>query len=343
MQNQAGASQRLLAREFLRRHGRRLVGALRGVPSGTDPEAIHQVRVACRRLRAALRVFGEVLGGQRSTRWRRSLRRLARTLGPARDLDVQIQATVERLAAVSDCQLVPGIAYWLARLERRRARLQRKVRQAARRFNKEKTALRIQEWCRRQRRVIARENSLARKGLPSGITQFQNELLQRRLAEFRLAAESLHNPDDREGHHQFRIMTKKLRYTLEALLPGLGTLSEVAVEALRDLQRFAGDIHDCDVWGARLADFITNVGKKTRIRPRWLNPQRLLPGLTFLKDHYEATRKSLFDQLVKFYFQDKLTYLWDSLARDGFLAEEAVLAEKQHSEQYSRDPSSAKV
>lgn len=343
MDIRAGPSQRLLAQQFFRRYARRLVGALQGVPSGVDPEAIHQVRVACRRLRAGLRVFREVVGTRRSDRWRRSLRRLARGLGRARDLDVEIQATVERLAAVSDPQIVPGIAYWLGRLERQRARLQRRVCRAVKRFNKDRTALQIRGWCRRQRRAIDRTNPVRISSPRSMVTPFQAEFLQQRLAEFRRAAESLRNPDDRDGHHQFRIVTKKLRYSLEALLPALGTLSEVAVEALRQLQGFAGDIHDRDVWVARLADFIEDVEHGAAVRPRWLAPQRLLPGLTFLKDHYETTRRALLDRLVEFYFQDKLTYLWDFLAREGFLAEEAVLTERPQSEDHSRDPGFPKV
>ena len=53
-----------------------------------DPEGLHQLRVALRRLRSALTLFKSVLGKQARTGWNEELRWLLGPLGPARDLDV---------------------------------------------------------------------------------------------------------------------------------------------------------------------------------------------------------------------------------------------------------------
>lgn len=55
---------------------------------GTDPEGVHQLRVALRRLRSALSIFREVLAPSVRARWNDELRWLLGCLGSARDLDV---------------------------------------------------------------------------------------------------------------------------------------------------------------------------------------------------------------------------------------------------------------
>jgi CHAD domain-containing protein len=64
------------------------------VLASDDPEAIHQLRVAVRRLRAAFTAFGSALSGPEITQSRDDLRWLQRSLGPARDWDVFIRETL---------------------------------------------------------------------------------------------------------------------------------------------------------------------------------------------------------------------------------------------------------
>src|SRR5437588_3817420 len=55
-----------------------------------DPDAIHDARVATRRMRAALRLIKPVISDEQRRPLARVLRRLRRRLGPRRDLDVMI-------------------------------------------------------------------------------------------------------------------------------------------------------------------------------------------------------------------------------------------------------------
>jgi CHAD domain-containing protein len=55
---------------------------------GVDPEGVHQMRVATRRMRAVMKGFRDVLGDDVVTRFNKELRWLARNLGRARDADV---------------------------------------------------------------------------------------------------------------------------------------------------------------------------------------------------------------------------------------------------------------
>src|SRR5215218_7668117 len=61
-----------------------------GTRLGEDPEELHDMRVPTRRMRAAMKVFGDALPER--ARWlRQELRWVAHALGDVRDLDVQIE------------------------------------------------------------------------------------------------------------------------------------------------------------------------------------------------------------------------------------------------------------
>src|SRR5690606_30776478 len=75
-------------RKILRFHFRRMLRQESGARQGDDPEAVHDMRVATRRLRAALRVFGPYYDPGVIHPLDRGLRRAGRALGAVRDLDV---------------------------------------------------------------------------------------------------------------------------------------------------------------------------------------------------------------------------------------------------------------
>ena len=68
-----------------------LIGALPGVIAG-DPDAVHDLRVASRRLRASLAVFGKLFSAEGAGEIERQAARITESFGVVRDLDVQIAA-----------------------------------------------------------------------------------------------------------------------------------------------------------------------------------------------------------------------------------------------------------
>ena len=81
-----------LAYRCLRREHQSLIERQpeRGIPA--PPEAVHQIRIATRRLRVALRLFGALLPPRAVARLGKELRWFARALGMVRDLDVHTEA-----------------------------------------------------------------------------------------------------------------------------------------------------------------------------------------------------------------------------------------------------------
>jgi len=79
-----------LADAVIRRHLATLVAAEPGTRLGEDPEDLHDMRVATRRLRAAFSFFNEILPAQFAV-LRAELSWLASILGAVRDLDVHLE------------------------------------------------------------------------------------------------------------------------------------------------------------------------------------------------------------------------------------------------------------
>jgi adenylate cyclase len=70
-----------------------------GLLASDDPEFIHQMRVALRRLRSALRSFGPALAPEFVTQFDGPMRDLARKLGAARDRDVLVEEIIQPVMA----------------------------------------------------------------------------------------------------------------------------------------------------------------------------------------------------------------------------------------------------
>jgi CHAD domain-containing protein len=80
------AARRAVMRETLEQIRANIPGSL----AGRDPEYLHQLRVGTRRLRAALRVFRGTMQRREERALLRTLRKIAKASGPARDWDVNV-------------------------------------------------------------------------------------------------------------------------------------------------------------------------------------------------------------------------------------------------------------
>jgi CHAD domain-containing protein len=67
------------------------------------------------------------------------------------------------------------------------------------------------------------------------------KLVEKYFKAGRRAADGKRSPDEL---HQFRIKTKRFRYTLELFLPAYGTRLDRELEPIRELQKVLGKLHD---------------------------------------------------------------------------------------------------
>ncbi|MBA2570512.1 MAG: CHAD domain-containing protein [Chloroflexi bacterium] len=113
-------------RKVLRMHLARMLAAEAGTRSGEDPEHLHKMRVATRRMRAVWRTFDGAYRPKLQKRYVGELREVADALGAVRDMDVQLEslaAHAERLGSEAAEGLAPLRDAWSRRRDRARTAL----------------------------------------------------------------------------------------------------------------------------------------------------------------------------------------------------------------------------
>ena len=276
------------AAEYLIRQ--RVAALRRALPAAKngDVKSLHQARVATRRLRAALPLFGT---GRKAEKVARCVRRLTRMLGPARELDVSL-LILDELENASD---VPRAAIdrLRASIAEERRRLQEHVRERIDDFDIQKV---------RKRAIAA-----ARKGIDEKSSRdaeavaWARERTTRRARRLGAAidhAAGLYLPD---RLHDVRIAIKKLRYTLEL---DAGRPRNGALRTLRSMQNLLGRMHDLEVLIARTRNIQSSPGASTLKMSSDLDRlvRRLETECRQLHGHYMAARAKLIavcDRLMK--------------------------------------------
>lgn len=224
---------------------------------GQDPEYLHQARVAVRRLRSALGLFGAALPDARAGIVE-ELRWLMGCLGPARDWDVFVTQTLPPIV-----EQLPGNRA-LARLEGDAAGLRDARRQAA------LEAVLSQRYTRL---VLTLGLQLARQAEPPGdpivLGKFAAQTLTRQHKRLRRRGRchATLSPPER---HALRIAAKKLRYAAEffaVIYPRKRARSYLA--ALAALQDVLGVLNDAAVTQRLLAELAAPRGQAAGIVSGW--------------------------------------------------------------------------
>ncbi len=279
-----------------------------GVRRGADPEPLHRMRVATRRLRAAAALFAPDWPRAWRPSWRRELRRLSRALGRARDLDVQISFLSSRLAEPGlEPAHRPGLERLRLRLEQRRERRQRPVVDALDRFV-DGTAGALHSF-------LAEAGGGAGTPAPAPTAATcagARAAVAARLEALLAFADCVPSPDAGARQHEMRIAAKRLRYVLEILAPLDVEALRPALRAAKQLQELLGELHDCDVWAATLPGFLERERRRTLAYCGRIEPfVALKPGVIALGEERLRRRAELHAALVR---------LWDGQARDGVWA-----------------------
>jgi CHAD domain-containing protein len=210
-----------------------------------EPEALHQMRVALRRLRAAISLFGEVVSDDRVEAIKAELKWLGRELAPARDLDSLLIEVIKPLR--KQRAGIPGFASVARIFERERLKSYRQVQAAvqSQRFRSlvaDTTAwVGDGPWTRSSDAQHA-----AHRNEP--IETLAAEQLSRRRKKIRRRGREIASLDA-ERLHALRIQVKKARYAVEFFSSLYrGKKSERRKEkfhaALRQLQGSLGGFND---------------------------------------------------------------------------------------------------
>ena len=225
-------------RKVIRSQLARMLTHVPGVLAGEDPEEVHAMRVAGRRVRAAWRVFGD--GFERDARrgYQRDLRLIGARLGAVRDLDVMLQILdgyVARRPARQATSLVPLRAAWRTERDVRHGALVDLLRSAMfEAFVAGYTDLAVTDG-RAARPVAAHAPSTVRTRMPATIWDAYQRVW---------AFDDDLATADMVTLHQLRISAKWLRYTLEFVREPIEPEATGLLRRVVALQDHLGDIHD---------------------------------------------------------------------------------------------------
>jgi CHAD domain-containing protein len=211
----------------------------------TDPEGVHQARVATRRLRSDLRTFRPLVDTLATSTLRQELRWIAGLLGYVRDGDVLLER-MRRRAGELPPELERGAAAVLSTLER-----DRDVAHATL-----LTALRERRYLDLLDRLVAQANEPSLRSdaaRPAG--EIIPGLVRGPWQSLERAARRLGRKPSDEELHDLRIRTKRVRYAADAAAPLAGDEAKALAKAAAALQSVLGDLNDAVVARAWLRDW----------------------------------------------------------------------------------------
>jgi CHAD domain-containing protein len=231
-----------VGRANLRRH---LASWLAHEPAarlGEDPEALHELRVAGRRIEATLRVFEPYL--QKSlVRQRPGWKSLVRALGTVRDLDVQLAGLAAFVDELHDSD-AGQVAPLLERLRSERRSARSRMLSMLDRPSTRRLVRRLRAALARPAPVRVRaDNPVAAVAAP--------KLIRQSFKKVQRAAQAVRADGSAAAYHALRRRAKRLRYTIEAFDGFYGHQAARLLQAIRRLQKSLGSNQDAYVAAAR--------------------------------------------------------------------------------------------
>lgn len=220
----------------------RLAGALRS----EDVDAVHDARVASRRLRAVLAEHKRLFDKHALAAARAKVRSITSGLGTARELDVSLDE-LEKLSAKLDAAEKKAARHFARFLKKRRAAGSAKLAEAADTIESPEFQQAIQGLNLRGKRTGCYFSAATRSA-------------SRRFDAVVAAADAWKESGAPEHLHALRIAFKKLRYACEIYRPLYGSAMEDFIECLKDAQDGLGRWHDYSV----LIQYVNQARPKAR-------------------------------------------------------------------------------
>jgi len=242
--------------------------------AGETVEAVHQMRVAIRRLRSLWSMFGRRVKSEAGDQLIAGVKELAQLLGRARDLDVFLKTTLPPVMAGMPHE--PGLLELKQRGEKARKAAYQAI--GAHFASSRHTALMLSLGAYAANAGWRRPGDLEQAALLARPAEsFAARILTKRMAKVLAAGENIAALAALE-RHALRIQLKKLRYAAEfltGLFPGRRTKPMIA--AIMQRQERLGYLNDMAVAG-RLTDELRRDGKAGETSPLLAHAAGLVVG-----------------------------------------------------------------
>ncbi|MDD1695732.1 MAG: CHAD domain-containing protein [Methanoregula sp.] len=298
-----------------------------GVKTSEDIEYIHRMRVASRRLRAALPLFRPCFPRKQFRRWMQEITSITRALGEARDTDVQLTFLSKydrkqskklnsrtRKNNKTSPATGPAIQFLMGRLQKRRAALQSKVSSALVKLEESGVIdeMRIAFGNHPPVTLRARKKSLAQ-----GISPLAAFRIEKRLHTMLSYEHWIPDPDAVAEHHATRIAAKKLRYTIEVYSKVYRWGLKKILARVKKIQEILGDLHDCDVWIDQVTLLLLQERSLLRSPGNSKRPDAVtITSLILFLDERKKERAILHRKFMRYWETLRRYRTWDELCSD---------------------------
>ena len=216
-----------------------------------DAEALHQLRVATRRLRASIELFSSVIYASQIKFYRRDIPWIAHQAGACRECDVT-SALITARAAKIDPDLNAAIAPMIAALDQRRKSEHAKLHELL--------------ASKRYRNLLAKLSRPAFKklGADRRLGMVAAQLVRHATRGAARLGEKLASDAPAPVFHKLRVRIKRLRYELEMIAPLGAKRHKKTIARLEELQELLGMYNDTIVATAWLLSFAETAGAPPR-------------------------------------------------------------------------------
>ncbi len=260
----------------------------------SDPEGVHDMRVASRRVRSALRDFAPHLRKPKIASSTKHLKEIADKLGVVRDLDVAIIA-LEKLQKKANQEISSGLQRII---DDQKTSLEPMRKELVKALNYKE----LSQLKRNFRQAV--ENAIVPDPgtkppasvatIKSGPTYkiFAGSTLIKRLKELESLSPGLYEPQKVKPLHEMRIAAKRLRYAMELFAACWGDQLGVFSRQVAQMQSSLGELHDCDLWIEHFGKRLSRLKKKANSERATSQDER--DAMIWLLSHFSRLRTKHF-------------------------------------------------
>jgi CHAD domain-containing protein len=221
-----------------------------GTRRGEDPESLHDMRVASRRLRESIRLFGRYFPPKKTDKTVSAVKKVTRILGIPREMDVNVASL--RAYKPKRSQLVRTThEYLLEVFEFEQARRRERMLEAFDKLDLKTLEVALVQFARSASDKSPEPSLLHDFPRDAEINAFLDQAVQGLDGKAAPILDFHPTPDlagaSDEELHRLRISVKKYRYCLEILSPLFPDQLEKGIDLAKKLQEVLGQIHDLAV------------------------------------------------------------------------------------------------
>jgi CHAD domain-containing protein len=274
---------------------------INGVEKGEDIEYLHKMRVTSRRIRAAMPLFKGCYPKKQFKTWLKEIKKVTRSLGEARDLDVEIIFLQEYLKSQAQLGSDSGVKLLHDSLTSRRIKIQATVVNELEELRNSGVLEEIKDVSNQMFVKTTKEQPY-----PQAVLEEASGRISAKLDDFLSMESCVHKKNAVQCHHKMRIRAKWLRYTLEAFSPIYVENFSAEIKLVKRFQDVLGEMHDCDVWIECIPKFIneleTEAATEQKVKGVMVKEESLSDLLKFVK----LRRKKYYKDFVALW-DDKTT------------------------------------